>query len=63
MMLILHDCGLLLNLHQSVFFSALIVQGFSGGSRRLPGEGSSILAWEIPQTEEPGELHPWGHEE
>ena len=22
---------------------------------------SSILAWEIPWTEEPGGLHPWGH--
>ena len=22
---------------------------------------SSILAWEILWTEEPGELHPWGH--
>ena len=22
---------------------------------------SSILAWEIPQTEEPGGLRPWGH--
>ena len=24
---------------------------------------SSILAWRIPWTEEPGELIPWGHEE
>ena len=24
---------------------------------------SSILAWEIPWTEEPGGLHPWGHKE
>ena len=24
---------------------------------------SSILAWEIPQTEEPGGLRPWGHTE
>ena len=24
---------------------------------------SSILAWEIPGTEEPGKLHPWGHKE
>ena len=54
--------GLMLNLHQSVF-SALTVLGFPDGSRRFPGEGSSILAWEIPQTEEPGELHPWGREE
>ena len=23
---------------------------------------SSILAWEIPWTEEPGRLHPWGHQ-
>ena len=22
---------------------------------------SSILAWRIPWTEEPGELFPWGH--
>ena len=22
---------------------------------------SSILAWEVPWTEEPGGLHPWGH--
>ena len=24
---------------------------------------SSILAWEIPWSEEPGGLHPWGHKE
>jgi len=24
---------------------------------------SSILAWEIPQTEEPGSYSPWGHKE
>ena len=24
---------------------------------------SNILAWEIPQTEEPGGLQPWSHEE
>ena len=24
---------------------------------------SSILAWRVPQTEEPGGLHPWGREE
>ena len=24
---------------------------------------SSILAWEIPWTEEPGGLHPWDHKE
>ena len=24
---------------------------------------SSILAWEIPWTEEPGGLHPWGRKE
>ena len=24
---------------------------------------SSILAWEIPWTEEPGRLSPWGHRE
>ena len=24
---------------------------------------SSILAWRIPWTEEPGRLHPWGHKE
>ena len=24
---------------------------------------SSILAWRIPGTEEPGGLHPWGHKE
>ena len=24
---------------------------------------SNILAWEIPWTEEPGKLHPWGHKE
>ena len=23
---------------------------------------SSILTWEIPWTEEPGGLHPWGHQ-
>ena len=24
---------------------------------------SSILAWEIPQTEKPGRLQSWGHKE
>ena len=24
---------------------------------------SGILAWRIPQTEESGRLHPWGHKE
>ena len=24
---------------------------------------SSILAWRIPWTEDPGGLHPWGHTE
>ena len=24
---------------------------------------SSILAWKIPQTEEPGGLQSWGHKE
>ena len=24
---------------------------------------SSIIAWEIPWTEEPGRLRPWGHKE
>ena len=24
---------------------------------------SSVLAWEIPWTEEPGELDPWGRKE
>ena len=38
------------------------------GSGRSPGEGngnhSSILAWEIPWTEEPGGLYsPWDHKE
>ena len=36
-------------------------------SERSPGEGngthSSILAWRIPLTEEPGGLQSWGHEE
>ena len=34
------------------------------GSGRCPGVGngnpSSILAWEIPWTEEPGRPQPWG---
>ena len=38
--------------------------GFDPGSRRSPGEGNgslpSILAWEIPQTEEPGGLQSMG---
>ena len=37
------------------------------GLGRSPGEGNGnplhILAWEIPWTEEPGTLHPWGHRE
>ena len=24
---------------------------------------SSVLAWNIPWTEEPGGLHPWAHED
>ena len=24
---------------------------------------SSIIAWRIPWTEEPGRLHPWGYKE
>ena len=35
--------------------------------RRSPGGGnathSSILAWEIPWTEEPGGYSPWGYKE
>ena len=37
--------------------------GLIPGSRRSPGEGnsnSSILAWRIPWTEEPGRLQPMG---
>ena len=38
--------------------------GVIPGSRRPPGEGngnpSSILAWEIPQTEKPGRLQSMG---
>ena len=37
------------------------------GSGRFPREGngnhSSILAWEIPWTEEPGGYIPWDHKE
>ena len=42
------------------------------GVRSLSGEDplekemathSSILAWEIPRTEEPGNYSPWGHKE
>ena len=37
------------------------------GSGRCPGEGmathSSILAWRIPWTEEPGGHSPWGRKE
>ena len=40
--------------------------GFVPGSRRSPGEGmathSSILAWRIPWTEEPGGLQSLGWE-
>ena len=39
-------------------------EGSVPGSGKSPGEGngnhSSILAWEISRTEEPGGLHPWG---
>ena len=46
----------------------------SGDAGLIPGSGrsvekemathSSILAWEIPWTEEPGRLRsPWGHKE
>ena len=41
--------------------------GWIPGSGRSPGGGhgnhSSILAWRLLWTEEPGELHPWGHKE
>ena len=42
--------------------------GLIPGLGRSPGEGnatySSILAWRIPSTEEPGGLYsPWGHKE
>ena len=37
------------------------------GLGRCPGEGngylSSILAWKIPRTEEPGDYSPWGCKE
>ena len=39
--------------------------GLVSGSGRSPGEGNhnplSILAWEIPWTEEPGGLQSMGH--
>ena len=39
--------------------------GLIPGSGISPGEGngthSSILAWEIPWTEEPGGYSPWGY--
>ena len=42
-------------------------EGSIPGSGRSPGEGngnpSSILAWEIPWTEEPGGLQSVGHKE
>ena len=40
--------------------------GLTLGSGRYLGEGngySSILAWRIPWTEEPGGYSPWGHKE
>ena len=41
--------------------------GSKPGSGRSPGEGdgncSSILAWEIPWTEDPVGCGPWGHKE
>ena len=41
--------------------------GLIPGSERFPGGGngnpSSIPAWEIPWTEEPGGYSPWGHKE
>ena len=30
-------------------------------SREKNGNHSSILAWRIPWTEEPGRVQPWGH--
>ena len=41
--------------------------GLIPGSGRCPGEGKeiathfSILAWEIPWTEDPGGYSPWDH--
>ena len=41
--------------------------GLIPGLGKSPGEGngthSSILAWRISQTEEPGGLHPWGSQD
>ena len=41
--------------------------GLIPGSGRSPGEGNGnplqYYSWEIPQTEEPNGLHPWGHKE
>ena len=41
--------------------------GFYPGLRRSPGEGrathSSILAWKIPRTEEPGRVQSMGSQE
>ena len=42
-----------------------MLRSLGGEDARKEGmaDHSSILAWRIPWTEEPGGLHPWGHTE
>lgn len=54
--------GLMLNLHPVCLLLTLTVLGFPDGSEDSLEKGSVFLP-QIPQTEEPGELHPWGREE
>ena len=37
------------------------IPGLGRSSGEGHGNSSSILAWEIPWTEEPGGYSPWGH--
>ena len=39
----------------------LVLLGWEDTLEKQTATHSSILAWKIPWTEEPGGLHPWGH--
>ena len=38
-----------------------LIPGSKDALEKAMATHSSILAWEIPWTEEPGGLHSWGH--
>ena len=49
--------------HAGATRDAALIPGQEDPLREEMATHSSILAWKIPQTEEPGGLSPWGHKE